>query len=813
MWMGHFKRWNRRFFSLDTPGALTYSKAPDAIGRQRRTITLAGADVVMAKGNARQFCVVTRGGGMVYLRAMARGDRELWVTSLRKSVEDFGVMLGRVAEAAAGPGLPGSGIHRRSFSMELAADVDPQQARIQRELNSRLRGRMARLSPVEAEVRRRLAVTGRGSGGEGGGREEGGKSGADGHGLVYWGQNGNLGQGVGEERSRAGFWTLGGRKGQGQGEAGIAGRPSAESEERDWDGVDVLGGLDALMGEVRRIVADELLRVLELQVENAALQRRLRLAREAGGQGAESTVGVGSGNGDCEGGTDSDGSGAGLGGLACSSECYSTAGSCWSDGCASEGGGGGIGGPPSPGGVMPDELIKALEVVREVEYAMKAPPAVLVVGKLGEPPSTEEEMDGPEEHNEEDTEADDSPRGWPGPRSCLPAPRPLRRGFSLWSILKNAIGWDLTRITMPSTINEPLSALQRLAEELEYSAILDRAAACATGVDRLLHVSAFVLSSYSSMLLRDSKPFNPLLGETFEYSRGGVRFLAEQVSHHPPVSCFWARGGDPNGGSEEGFELHGELELRSKFWGKSVAVMSAGRLQLRLCGSGDEFVWDKAAVSINNIILGKLWLDVHGDVCVENRATGESARLHLPRCRGSLAERGRVQGFVHDARGEKVYRIYGSFMGSVMAERVGAGDGDIREAIELFRRAAPPDEGGAQYYMTGLAITLNDPREMAPGEVPRTDSRLRPDVRALENGDPDLATSEKLRLEEKQRAARKARKEAGIGHVPAWFRRREGSGAELVRGVGHSGPPVWEFNGGYWERKQDREWPECPDIY
>ncbi len=45
-------------------------------------------------------------------------------------------------------------------------------------------------------------------------------------------------------------------------------------------------------------------------------------------------------------------------------------------------------------------------------------------------------------------------------RDHLPQPAPLQRGFSIWSVLKSAIGKDLTRITLPATINEPLSALQ-----------------------------------------------------------------------------------------------------------------------------------------------------------------------------------------------------------------------------------------------------------------------------------------------------------------------------------------------------------------
>jgi hypothetical protein len=40
--------------------------------------------------------------------------------------------------------------------------------------------------------------------------------------------------------------------------------------------------------------------------------------------------------------------------------------------------------------------------------------------------------------------------------------------------------------------------------------------------------------------------------------------------------------------------------------------------------------------------------------------------------------------------------------------------------------------------------------------LPPTDSRFRPDIRKMEEGDVDLAGQEKNRLEEKQRAARQA---------------------------------------------------------
>ena len=49
---------------------------------------------------------------------------------------------------------------------------------------------------------------------------------------------------------------------------------------------------------------------------------------------------------------------------------------------------------------------------------------------------------------------------------------------------------------MPVSINQPLSALQRIAEDLEYSELLDEAATV-TGVERMVKVCAFALSTYA----------------------------------------------------------------------------------------------------------------------------------------------------------------------------------------------------------------------------------------------------------------------------------------------------------------------------
>lgn len=60
-------------------------------------------------------------------------------------------------------------------------------------------------------------------------------------------------------------------------------------------------------------------------------------------------------------------------------------------------------------------------------------------------------------------------------RKTLPEPIEKETSVSLWSLIKDNVGKDLTRVCLPVYFNEPLSSLQKCFEELEYSFLLDRA--------------------------------------------------------------------------------------------------------------------------------------------------------------------------------------------------------------------------------------------------------------------------------------------------------------------------------------------------
>jgi hypothetical protein len=60
-------------------------------------------------------------------------------------------------------------------------------------------------------------------------------------------------------------------------------------------------------------------------------------------------------------------------------------------------------------------------------------------------------------------------------RTKLPEPVEKEKGVSLWSMIKDNVGKDLTRVCLPVYFNEPISSLQKCFEDLEYSDLLDRA--------------------------------------------------------------------------------------------------------------------------------------------------------------------------------------------------------------------------------------------------------------------------------------------------------------------------------------------------
>ncbi|XP_069107379.1 oxysterol-binding protein-related protein 6-like [Argopecten irradians] len=200
-----------------------------------------------------------------------------------------------------------------------------------------------------------------------------------------------------------------------------------------------------------------------------------------------------------------------------------------------------------------------------------------------------------------------------GRRSKLPVPKPDSGDVSLWNLLYKNLGKDLTKISMPVTLNEPLSMLQRLCEELEYSELVDKAVDIDDPYERMLYIAAFTMSSYASSGYRAGhKPFNPLLGETYECIREdkGWKFMAEQVSHHPPISACYCES--------KNFTFWQDVRIKTKFWGKSMEIQPLGIVNLFLPKFQDHYKWNKVTTCVHNLLGGQRWVDQYGEMQIRN---------------------------------------------------------------------------------------------------------------------------------------------------------------------------------------------------
>lgn len=441
-------------------------------------------------------------------------------------------------------------------------------------------------------------------------------------------------------------------------------------------------------------------------------------------------------------------------------------------------------------------------------------------------------VEGAQEDNQEQQETTDATasgqsyitpsfRGYPEQiRERLPTKQTsLRPDVSLWAILKNSIGKDLSKITLPVYFNEPTSMLQRMAEDAEYIDLLDKAVRQRGATERILFIAAFAMSNYSSTIGRVAKPFNPLLGETYEYCREDkqFRYISEQVSHHPPISACYCDS--PN------YNFYAEVDVKSKFWGKSFEVMPKGTSHVELKvpksfaeGTTQELLtdpnddnkfiehysWKKVTTCVQNLIVGTPWIDNYGDMIITNHRTGESCQLTF-KARGWRGKDAyEIRGFALDARGAQIWEVAGRWNERLVARRAGKGNGDDlgsdaaaagaiqvsddgthgksrsgggshagslspKQVLSLWKRDPVPSNP-TPFNLTPFAMTLNDCPEELKKQLCPTDSRLRPDQRAMENGEFDVANTEKQRLEEKQRAKRRLLA-PGHEHQPRWFKR------------------------------------------
>mgnify|MGYP000927402830 FL=1 len=381
-------------------------------------------------------------------------------------------------------------------------------------------------------------------------------------------------------------------------------------------------------------------------------------------------------------------------------------------------------------------------------------------------------------------------------RECLPHMTDANAKISLeqiWRLIKECIGKDIFRFTMPVWLNEPLGVLQRVCETLEYHDILLKANDARDSCLRLAYVCAFAISSLGSTINRTKKPFNPLLGETFEYlpMDGSYRFIAEQVSHHPPISAAYAEG--------SAFKYWINSAAVTSFKGNSLEVRFLNPVFIVLNRYNDHITFKRPTMVYSNIIVGKPHVQYYGNIRFRNSKTGDTAVLSLEKRGWSKKNAYDVQGSVSDGQGNLRYKIEGKWDSQFSIIEAETG-----KEVFVWQKLPPFQNQSAYYNFTYFALQMNHISHAMLQKMAPTDTRFRPDQRLYERGDIKGAASEKNRLEEKQRAVRRFNERLGRPHKPKWFKESVDSITQEKK---------YDYVGGYWETRKKGDFSDVFDIY
>nr|XP_040218578.2 oxysterol-binding protein-related protein 8 isoform X1 [Anopheles coluzzii]XP_040218579.2 oxysterol-binding protein-related protein 8 isoform X1 [Anopheles coluzzii]XP_049461617.1 oxysterol-binding protein-related protein 8 isoform X1 [Anopheles coluzzii] len=199
----------------------------------------------------------------------------------------------------------------------------------------------------------------------------------------------------------------------------------------------------------------------------------------------------------------------------------------------------------------------------------------------------------------------------------------------IWFLVKQVRpGMDLSKVVLPTFILEPRSFLDKLADSYYHADILSKAVLEDDPFTRMKTVVQWYLSGFYKKPKGLKKPYNPILGETFrcywQHENGSRTFyIAEQVSHHPPVSVFYVTN------RQDGFCISCSILAKSKFYGNSTSAILEGVATLTLLPRGESYTLAVPYAHCKGILMGTLSMELGGKVSIECENTGYKTELEF----------------------------------------------------------------------------------------------------------------------------------------------------------------------------------------
>ncbi|XP_053350815.1 oxysterol-binding protein-related protein 10 isoform X2 [Clarias gariepinus] len=369
-----------------------------------------------------------------------------------------------------------------------------------------------------------------------------------------------------------------------------------------------------------------------------------------------------------------------------------------------------------------------------------------------------------------------------------------QRSIILHLLSQLKLGMDLTRVVLPTFILEKRSLLEMYANFMAHPDMFLAITAGATPEERIVRFVEYYLTAFHEGRKGAvaKKPYNPILGESFlcswDVPREKVRplrtntsvtvpsstppssanpahcyrlhFVAEQVSHHPPVSGFYCEC------KERGMCVNAHVWTKSKFMGMSVGVSMVGEGVLHLLEHEEQYVFTLPCAYARSILTVP-WVELGGKVSICCAKTGYSATVtfHTKPFYGGKVHRVTAE-VKHNPTSTIVCKAQGEWNGT-LEFTYSSGETKVIDTSRLpvIKKRIRPLEKQGQYESRRLWQHV---------------------TAALKAGDIDTATEHKHQLEERQRSEEKQRAATNTAWKPKYFI-KEGEGW-----VYHN--PLWKTN-------------------
>ncbi len=215
-----------------------------------------------------------------------------------------------------------------------------------------------------------------------------------------------------------------------------------------------------------------------------------------------------------------------------------------------------------------------------------------------------------------------------------------------------------------------------------------------------------------------NKPFNPLLGETFEiYEDGKFYFIGEQVSHHPPVSAFHIIG-------DSGYKKYGTFNSKTSFGVGTMSFSNIFNEYIDIDEHGEKFEFEPPCLSFHNLVVGTPYIDIEGTGTLRDLKNPDKLATIKFHKRGWTSQENnfKVEGFIYRNKDDLAFTFTGKWNDKIILTDCATGETEV-----VWQKKPYPEDWQFMYGMTYHGLQMNHLTKKLKEQIPHTDSRLRPD--------------------------------------------------------------------------------------